>query len=49
MIFAIVVLIIALIEQIIINIDTQISNETKPIVGADLTIDSSSGFNDTLF
>ncbi len=49
MVFAIVVLIIALIEQIIINIDTQISNETKPIVGADLTIDSSSGFNDILF
>lgn len=48
-IFSIVVLIITLIEQIIINIDTQISNETKPIVGADLTIDSSSGFNDTLF
>ena len=49
MIFAMVVLIITLLEQIIINIDTQINNETKPIVGADLTIDSSSGFSDQLF
>lgn len=44
MIFAIVILIITLIEQIIINIDSQINNETKPIVGADLTIESSTGF-----
>ena len=49
MIFAMVVLIITLLEQIIINIDTQINNETKPIVGADLTIDSSSGFSNQLF
>lgn len=49
MVFAMVVLIITLIEQIIVNIDKQISNETKPIVGADLTIDSSSWFNDELF
>ena len=32
MIFALVVLIITLVQQIIINIDTQIADQTKPIV-----------------
>ena len=49
MIFAIVILIITLIEQIIINIDTQINNETKPIVGADLTIESTTGFDESSY
>jgi putative ABC transport system permease protein len=35
-----VVLIITLVQQIIINIDTQIADQTKPIVWADLTIDN---------
>jgi hypothetical protein len=32
MIFAVVVFIITMVEQIILNIDIQIANETKPIV-----------------
>lgn len=46
MIFAVVVLIITMVEQIILNIDIQIANETKPIVWADLTIDSQSWWSD---
>jgi hypothetical protein len=42
MIFSIVILIILLVEQIIVNIDSQASNETKPIIGADMTISNSS-------
>lgn len=40
LIFAMVITIITLIQQIITNIGTQITEQTKPIVGADLTIES---------
>ena len=33
-----------MIQQIIINVNTQINNETKPIVGADLTIENTVPF-----
>jgi len=48
-IFASVVFIIALIEQIIVNIDNQIINQTRPIVWADLTIESNTWFSDTIW
>ena len=44
LIFWVVILIITLIQQIIINVNTQINNETKPIVGADLTIENTVPF-----
>ena len=47
-IFASVVCIIALIEQIIVNIDNQITNQTKPIVWADLIIESNTWFSDII-
>ena len=47
MIFWVVVLIITLVQQIIINIDTQINNETKPIVWADLTIEQNTIFEES--
>lgn len=46
-IFAVVVLIITIVEQIILNIDTEVANETKPIVWADLTIDSQTWRSET--
>ncbi|MEF2176060.1 MAG: hypothetical protein V3575_06290 [Candidatus Absconditabacteria bacterium] len=48
-VFSIVVLIITLIEQIILNIDKQISKETRPLVGADVTIESSTNFDNTTY
>lgn len=41
MIFAVVILMITLVDQIISNIDQQIATQTKPIVAADMIIQSS--------
>jgi predicted lysophospholipase L1 biosynthesis ABC-type transport system permease subunit len=49
LIFAMVITIITLIQQIITNIDTQITEQTKPIVGADLTIESGQPREETLY
>jgi len=40
-VFAIVMLVIVIVDQIVINIDQQIQSQTKPLVGADMLIDSS--------
>jgi len=48
-VFSIVILIITLIEQIILNIDNQIASETRPIVGADITIESNKDFDDQTY
>lgn len=44
-VFWVVILIITLLQQIIINVNTQITTETKPIVGADLTIENTLPFD----
>jgi predicted lysophospholipase L1 biosynthesis ABC-type transport system permease subunit len=41
MIFALVIIMISLVDQIISNIDQQIASQTKPIVGADMIITNS--------
>lgn len=48
-VFSVVILIITLIEQIILNIDKQISNETRPLVWADVTIESSTDFDTRVY
>lgn len=45
MIFALVVMVITIVEQIIINIDTQIESQTKPLVGADVVVEQSTSFD----
>lgn len=45
LIFAVVVFMITLLNQIIINIDNQIANETKPIVWADMIVSSAKPFS----
>jgi len=44
LVFSIVVVIITLVDQVIINIDRQIDLQTKPLVWADLIIESSQAF-----
>lgn len=39
-VFAVVMLVIVIVDQIVINIDQQIQSQTKPLVGADMLIDS---------
>jgi putative ABC transport system permease protein len=45
LIFAIVIMMITLVNQIITNIDNQITTQTKPIVGADMIVSSSQPFS----
>lgn len=40
-VFAVVMLVIVIVDQIVINIDQQIQSQTKPLVGADMLIDDS--------
>ncbi len=46
-IFWVVILIITLVQQIIINIDTQINNETRSIIWADLIIEQNTKFEES--
>ncbi len=41
LIFAVVILMITMVDQIVINIDREIDVQTKPLVGADLVVESS--------
>ena len=49
LVFAVVILMITMVDQIVINIDREIDRQTKPLVGADLIVESSQVFsgNDT--
>ncbi len=41
LIFAVVILMITMVDQIVVNIDREIDVQTKPLVGADLVVESS--------